>query len=228
MNQPLHHRRIRTSNLKGWTSNTLNELSELFVKQCALSPQTALDIGAAHGIATIALCEGYGLSRDPALQAPAEKAIALIVSSQGAKGGWRYAPAPGDSDTSVTGWQYMALHSARMAGLDVPEAVFEKARKWLDIAGGGKHGGGQKTPHGVGRIRSDRPLAIGQNRPGKACRGGLPGFQTANVPNQTRLGFVLSGGNLRPTPLLCRTTNPDSISTAATFSGEPPWPASWP
>ena len=95
----------------------------------------------AHGIATIALCEGYGLSRDPALQAPAEKAIALIVSSQGAKGGWRYAPAPGDSDTSVTGWQYMALHSARMAGLDVPEAVFEKARKWLDFAGGGKHGG---------------------------------------------------------------------------------------
>jgi hypothetical protein len=95
----------------------------------------------AHGIATIALCEGYGLSRDPALQAPAEKAIALIVSSQGAKGGWRYAPAPGDSDTSVTGWQFMALHSARMAGLDVPEAVFEKARKWLDFAGGGKHGG---------------------------------------------------------------------------------------
>ena len=53
MKQPLHHRRIRTSNLKGWTSNTLNELSELFVKECALAPCTALDIGAAHGIATI-------------------------------------------------------------------------------------------------------------------------------------------------------------------------------
>jgi predicted SAM-dependent methyltransferase len=53
MNQPLHHRRIRTSNAKGWTSNTLNELSELFVRECALTPCTALDIGAAHGIATI-------------------------------------------------------------------------------------------------------------------------------------------------------------------------------
>jgi len=53
MKQPLHHRRICTSNLKGWTSNTLNELSELFVEECALAPATALDIGAAHGIATI-------------------------------------------------------------------------------------------------------------------------------------------------------------------------------
>jgi len=62
MKQPLHHRRICTSNLKGWTSNTLNELSELFVKECALAPATALDIGAAHGIATIpALYAGANL-----------------------------------------------------------------------------------------------------------------------------------------------------------------------
>ncbi|MCE9610941.1 MAG: hypothetical protein K8R23_12165 [Chthoniobacter sp.] len=94
-----------------------------------------------HGIATIALCEAFGVSKDPALKAPAEKAVALIIAAQSPKGGWRYTPKPGDADTSVTGWQYMALHSARMAGLEVPEAVFEKARKWLDSAGGGKHGG---------------------------------------------------------------------------------------
>ncbi len=95
-----------------------------------------------HGIATIALCEAYGVSKDPALEAPAEKAIALIISAQSpAKGGWRYSPTEHDSDTSVTGWQYMALHSARMAGLEVPEAVFEKARRWFDSAGGGTHGG---------------------------------------------------------------------------------------
>jgi len=95
----------------------------------------------AHGIATIALCEAYGITRDPALKAAAEKAIALIIAAQGTKGGWRYTPTPGESDTSVTGWQYMALHSGRLAGLEVPDAVFEKARKWLDFAGGGKHGG---------------------------------------------------------------------------------------
>ncbi|HBM77282.1 MAG TPA: hypothetical protein DD438_04160, partial [Verrucomicrobiales bacterium] len=37
--------------------------------------------------------------------------------------------------------QYMALHSARLAGLKVPEENFELARKWLDTTGGGKHGG---------------------------------------------------------------------------------------
>lgn len=94
-----------------------------------------------HGIATIALCEAFGVSKDPALKAPAEKAIALIIAAQSPKGGWRYSPKPGDSDTSVTGWQYMAMHSARMAGLEVPEVVFEKARKWLETVGGGKHGG---------------------------------------------------------------------------------------
>ena len=76
----------------------------------------------AHGIAAIALCEAYGITKDPALKEPAEKAIKLIVASQDPqKGGWRYHPRPGDSDTSVTGWQYMALHSARMAGMEVDE-----------------------------------------------------------------------------------------------------------
>ncbi len=96
----------------------------------------------AHGIATIALCEAYGISKDPKIKEPAEKAIKLIIASQSpAKGGWRYQPKPGDSDTSVTGWQYMALHSARMAGIEVPEVVFANARRWFDQAGGGKFGG---------------------------------------------------------------------------------------
>ena len=96
----------------------------------------------AHGIASIALCEAYGLTKDPVLKEPAEKAIKLIVASQSpTKGGWRYQPKPGDADTSVTGWQYMALHSARMAGLEVEESVFDGARRWFDHAGGGRHGG---------------------------------------------------------------------------------------
>lgn len=101
-----------------------------------------------HGIATMALCEAYGITKDPKLKAPAEKAIALIVASQSpSKGGWRYnpvgangVPSP-DSDTSVTGWQYMALHSAKMADIEVPQAAFDLAGKWFDHAGGGKHGG---------------------------------------------------------------------------------------
>jgi hypothetical protein len=103
-----------------------------------------------HGIAAIALCEAYGLSKDPSLREPAEKAIQLIISAQSKNGGWRYNPKPGDSDTSVTGWQYMALHSARMAGIEIEESVFENARLWFDKAAGGKHGGlyGYTGPQG--------------------------------------------------------------------------------
>jgi hypothetical protein len=35
----------------------------------------------------------------------------------------------------------MALHSARMAGLEVPEEAFERARGFLSKMGGGRHGG---------------------------------------------------------------------------------------
>ena len=101
-----------------------------------------------HSIASIALCEAYGISKDKRLREPAERSIAYTLAAQSkSKGGWRYNPGE-DSDTSITGWQYMALHSARLAGLKVPEENFVRAREWLDTAGGGKHGGlyGYKGP----------------------------------------------------------------------------------
>ena len=94
-----------------------------------------------HAIASIALCEAYGISKDERLRDPAERSIAYTLAAQSkSRGGWRYNPGE-DSDTSITGWQYMALHSARLAGLKIPEENFERARRWLDQAGGGKHGG---------------------------------------------------------------------------------------
>ena len=94
-----------------------------------------------HSIASIALCEAYGISKNERLREPAERSIAYTLAAQSkSKGGWRYNPGE-DSDTSITGWQYKALHSARLAGLKVPEENFERARKWLDTVGGGKHGG---------------------------------------------------------------------------------------
>ena len=100
-----------------------------------------------HGIASIALCEAYGVTKDPKLKEAAERAIKLILASQSlSKGGWRYEPAgkkgPNqDSDLSVTGWQYMALHSARLAGLEVPEDSFVRARQYLTTVSTGKQGG---------------------------------------------------------------------------------------
>ncbi|MEX0677777.1 MAG: hypothetical protein WD063_11920 [Pirellulales bacterium] len=87
-----------------------------------------------HGIAAIALCEAYGMTGDAALANPAQKAIDFIVAAQDpVRGGWRYIPGNG-SDTSVGGWQLMALKSGELARLDVPRAAYEKVQRWLDRA----------------------------------------------------------------------------------------------
>ena len=85
-----------------------------------------------HGIASIALCEAYGLTKDPALRAPAQRALDFIVESQHKEfGGWRYRP-QFESDTSVSGWQLMALKSGEMAGLNVPKDAYAGVSHWLD------------------------------------------------------------------------------------------------
>jgi len=94
-----------------------------------------------QGIGTIALAEAYGLTRDENLRPVIEQAITFIARAQNTDGGWRYRPAEGISDTSVVGWQVMALKSAELAGLAVPPPVLEGARRWLKFVGGGKHGG---------------------------------------------------------------------------------------
>ncbi|WP_031498896.1 class I SAM-dependent methyltransferase [Bryobacter aggregatus] len=53
MKLPLHHRRVALSEDSGWSSNTLNEISQQFVRHCQQHQGTVLDIGAAHGIATL-------------------------------------------------------------------------------------------------------------------------------------------------------------------------------
>lgn len=85
----------------------------------------------AHGQATIALCEAYALTQDSELRAAAQLAVDFIVRAQHREGGWRYRPGdPGD--TSIVGWQLMALRSAQMAYLEVPPEVFERANRFLD------------------------------------------------------------------------------------------------
>jgi hypothetical protein len=89
-----------------------------------------------HGIAAIALCEAYGMSQDERLREPAQRGLNFIVAAQHqGSGGWRYQPGePGD--TSVVGWQVMALKSGEMAGLIVPKSALDLANKWLDSAAG--------------------------------------------------------------------------------------------
>jgi hypothetical protein len=94
-----------------------------------------------HGIGAIALCEAYGMTQDARLRLPAQRAIRFICDAQHPTwGGWRYTKRDDEtawrkeSDTSVSGWQLMALKSAQMAGLEVPSPVMQKVGYWLDLA----------------------------------------------------------------------------------------------
>jgi hypothetical protein len=86
-----------------------------------------------HGIASIALAEAYGMTKDPALRDAVQDAVDFIYDARNlTTGGWRYAPGQ-VGDTSVLGWQIMAITSARRAGVDVPDAAFDVGRAWLEL-----------------------------------------------------------------------------------------------
>lgn len=85
-----------------------------------------------HGLATLALCEAYGMTRDPALRTPAQAALDFTMQAQDPEGGgWRYVPRqPGD--TSVLGWQFLSLHRGRLCGLQVTPESMVGIRQFLD------------------------------------------------------------------------------------------------
>lgn len=118
-----------------------------------LVPGGSPEKGYAQGIVTLALSEAYGMTQSPAVKEPLERAIAAIVRWQNGPrtdpkhaGGWRYSPSKPDSDVSVSGWMIMALKSARLAGMTVPEEAFEKASQFLWNMYGSDGGFGYDKP----------------------------------------------------------------------------------
>ncbi len=87
-----------------------------------------------HAQCTIAVCELFAMSKDSALRNPARAAVQYCLDAQDPeRGGWRYTPRQ-DSDTSVTGWMMMALQSAKMGGIEVPQESLDRIGKYLDRA----------------------------------------------------------------------------------------------
>ena len=94
----------------------------------------------AHGIATLLLSEVSGMvepERQEKLDKVLSKALKVILDAQARpkdarnKGGWRYQPNSPDSDISVTGWQVMALRSARQNGAKIPKKAIEDAAAYI-------------------------------------------------------------------------------------------------
>ncbi len=87
-----------------------------------------------HAMATYALAEAYGmqtdLSSDRRLRQPLVRAVNYIVENQNPDGGWRYVKGQ-SSDMSIFGWQLMALKSAEIAGITIPESTKSKMVAFL-------------------------------------------------------------------------------------------------
>ena len=86
-----------------------------------------------HALVTLCLTELAAMEPDEKdARTLAIKAIRFMESAQDPHGGgWRYRPhEPGD--TSVTGWQILALQSAKTAGIEVDQKVVNDAHQFLD------------------------------------------------------------------------------------------------
>jgi hypothetical protein len=131
-----------------------NGLSAL-MKMCPPSGANAGRISAnmyVQGIATIPLCEAYGMTKDPALRPYAQAAINFVQKAQGPNGSWGYG-AGANGDTSIVGWQIQALQAAKLGGLVVDDRVIKKAINFLNLAAGGS----RKSMYGYGDSAGAQP-----------------------------------------------------------------------
>jgi hypothetical protein len=93
-----------------------------------------------HGIATLALSEAYALTGDERLLPGLKAALHYTVQSQHAGGGWRYQPYDA-GDMSQFGWQLMALKSAELGGLPMPDATRTRMMRFLQSCSLGRNRG---------------------------------------------------------------------------------------
>lgn len=115
-----------------------------------------------QGLAAICLNEAAAMEpADDRLKRTARQAVRFIERAQDQRGGgWRYSPGQA-GDTSVVGWQVMALHSARSAGTRISGKVERRASQFLDSV---QERGGP----GYGYVSPDRSPAM--TAAGLLCR----------------------------------------------------------
>jgi hypothetical protein len=136
-----------------------------------------------HGMASLALSEAYALSGDARLQPFVERAVAFSLSCQHpVNGGWRYQK--GDlGDMSQFGWQVMALKSAELAGLTIPQTTRDGMNRFLRGASSGVHGG-------LASYRGGERVSRTMTAEALACRYFLNGEPNADLRREA-VSFLL-------------------------------------
>jgi hypothetical protein len=116
-----------------------------------------------HGMASLALSEAYALTGDIRIKPYVERAVQYTVQAQHpTSGGWRYQPAD-QGDMSQFGWQVMALRSAELAGIPIPEETRAAMIHFLDRCALGRHGG-------LSCYQPGRPASRAMTAESLACR----------------------------------------------------------
>jgi hypothetical protein len=146
-----------------------------------------------NALATIVVCEAYGMSHDTNLRAPAQAAVAFIVRAQHIEGGWGYSPGT-KGDTSITGWQFTALKAGVYANLPVPKATFDQLSRFLDtmedpsgIGYGYNAPGAARAPSAVGLLCREF-LGWGPAHP-RLAKGAKQLFRPENFPSKDKLSI---------------------------------------
>ena len=153
-----------------------------------------------HAIATVAMCEAYGMTGDKSkLLSATQKAINYIQRQQGADGSWGYNG--GTGDTSIVGWQIQALKSAQMCkDIVVDKTVLERARGFLQKISGGS----RQDTYGYSLSNPGKPTpGTALTSIGLLCRyyldgwgpdnegmaNGVAGLIERNPPNKARMNM---------------------------------------
>jgi hypothetical protein len=147
-----------------------------------------------HGMATFAMSEAYAMTHDRRLEEPLRRAIAYTIAAQHpTTGGWRYKPHE-MGDTSQLGWQLMALKSADLAGIPMPEQTRAGAIRFLKSVASGDDGGlaGYRPGEAPSRSMTAEALVCRQflgmardnpaaDEAGKSLLGELPSKDKVNL-----------------------------------------------
>ena len=141
----------------------------------------------AQGLSAIVLSEAYAMTKDESFAGVAQKALDFIDYAQDKRGGgWRYTPGePGD--TTVTGWQLMAIKSGQLAGLTVSSPSVHLVDRFLSSVQseeGAKYGYTDKTPR------------EGTTAVGLLCRMYL-GWPRSHPPLEAGVGYLSEWGPLQ-------------------------------
>lgn len=127
-----------------------------------------------HGLSTFVLGQAYGMTSDRKVGAALDKALRVIVQTQGPAGSWAYQAQAADGDLSLCVMQAKALRSATDSGFEIPRKTIEKAIQRVRSMYSPKHG---VRNQGEAKLRE----GPGQFTYSVAGDGGTPAMAAAGV-----------------------------------------------